>query len=428
MKKLKKISFSQIFNDLFGFEKGIDISDETQVLFRRNIVIKNIIFVSNLVYSILMTIISFITNTNSNWVLTAILFPLTFLVNRTLKNMIFKHKDDMMHQTIAMYIACFYMFLSSIIIYMKMKTGNTSFGEAGYMLIYYSLVVVSLYQNKKLLKTISYWFVVIITILHLTITYNMVNTSFEGTMLQQIVSFISSEAFADICLRTIVLASFILVLYVIVSITQYMQDQRRLELIKRKEVQDEFTNIVNEMFAVTINNNMISKSEKEHVEVVSQVAKRFSEIMGYSPDKCLKVYEYSLVHIMKRVDLATDTIEDNDSKFEYLRNQASLGNEIIKRLELDRLCDELLRAHTSGIIDEERSKYLVENKKSEEEQIILISDMYVSLRGLRSYKRPYNHNLTMETLNLQLSKYFSVNVFERFVRFQDQFEKIYDNF
>lgn len=428
MKKLKKISFGQIFNDLFGFEKGIDISDETQVLFRRNIVIKNIIFVSNLVYSILMTIISAITNTNSNWVLTAILFPLTILINKTLKNMIFKHKDDMMHQTIAMYIACFYMFLSSIIIYMKMKTGNTSFGEAGYMLIYYSLVVVSLYQNKKLLKTISYWFIVIITILHLSITYNMVSTEFEGNLLQQIGEFLSSEAFADICLRTIILASFILVLYVIVSITQYMQDQRRIELIKRKEVQDEFTSIVNEMFTVTINNNMVSKSEKEHVEVVSQVAKRFSEIMGYNPDKCMKIYEYSLVHITKTVDLVTDSIEDNDAKFEYLRNQASLGNEIIKRLELDRLCDEILRAHSYGIVDEERSKYLVENKKTEEEQIILISDMYVSLRSLKSYKRPYNHSLTIDTLKNEFSKYFSANVFERFIRFQDQFEKIYDNF
>ncbi len=428
MKKLKKISFSKIFNDLFGFEKDIDISDETQVLFRRNIVIKNIIFVSNLVYSILMTIISFITNTNSNWVLTAILFPLTLLINQTLKNMIYKHKDDMMHQTIAMYIACFYMFLSSVIIYMKMKTGNTSFGEAGYMLIYYSLVVVSLYQNKKLLKTISYWFIVIITILHLTITYNMVNTEFEGNMLEQIGEFVSSEAFADICLRTIVLASFILVLYVIVAITQYMQDQRRVELIKRKEVQDEFTSIVNEMFAVTINDNRISKAEKERVEIVSQISKRFSEIMGYGPDKCLEIYNYSMVHIVKKVDLVTDMIEDNDAKFEYLRNQASLGNEIIKRLELDRLCDEILRAHSYGIVDEERTKYLADNKKSEEEQIILISDMYVSLRSLRNYKRPYNHSFTMEILKNEFAKYFSTNVFERFVRFQDQFEKIYDNY
>ena len=162
MKFFKKRSFSSLFNEWFGFENGIDISNETQVLFRRNIVIKNIIFVSNLVYSALMTIVSFITKTNSNWILTAILFPLTFLINSTLKKMIYTHKDDMMHQTIAMYIACFYMFLSSVIIYMKMKTSGASFGEAGYMLIYYALVIVSLYQNKKLLKTISKWFIVII--------------------------------------------------------------------------------------------------------------------------------------------------------------------------------------------------------------------------------------------------------------------------
>ena len=57
MKFFKKRSFSSLFNEWFGFENGIDISNETQVLFRRNIVIKNIIFVSNLVYSALMTIV-----------------------------------------------------------------------------------------------------------------------------------------------------------------------------------------------------------------------------------------------------------------------------------------------------------------------------------------------------------------------------------
>ena len=315
MKFFKKRSFSSLFNEWFGFENGIDISNETQVLFRRNIVIKNIIFVSNLVYSALMTIVSFITKTNSNWILTAILFPLTFLINSTLKKMIYTHKDDMMHQTIAMYIACFYMFLSSVIIYMKMKTSGASFGEAGYILIYYALVIVSLYQNKKLLKTISKWFIVIITILHFTITYNMISTDFEGNTFQQIIEFLRSEAFADIILRTIVLASFILVLYVIVAITQYMQDQRRLELIKREEVQDEFTDIVKEMFDVTLSNDIISDDDRQHIEIVSMVSKHFSEILGYSTTKASKLYEFSRITIDMHVDLNTDKIASKDERF-----------------------------------------------------------------------------------------------------------------
>ena len=63
---------------------------------------------------------------------------------------------------------------------MKMKTSGASFGEAGYMLIYYALVIVSLYQNKKAFKNDIQMFIVIITILHFTITYNMISTDFEG--------------------------------------------------------------------------------------------------------------------------------------------------------------------------------------------------------------------------------------------------------
>lgn len=101
----------------------------------------------------------------------------------------------------------------------------------------------------------------------------MISTDFEGNTFQQIIEFLRSEAFADIILRTIVLASFILVLYVIVAITQYMQDQRRLELIKREEVQDEFTDIVKEMFDVTLSNDIISDDDRQHIEIVSIVFK-----------------------------------------------------------------------------------------------------------------------------------------------------------
>lgn len=428
MKFFKKSFIENKFNDMFGFEKDIDISDETQVLFRRNIVIKNIIFVSNMVYSVLMIILSFITNTSSNWILTAILFPLTFLLNNTLKKTIYKNKDDNTSQKIAMYFACFYMFLSSVIIYMKMKTSNSSFGEAGYMLIYYALIITSLYQNKNLLRTISKWFIVIITILHFTITYNMVSTGYEGSTFEQIISFLRSEEFADIILRTIVLCSFILVLYVIVSISQYMQDQRSLELIKRQEVQDDFTSIVGEMFDVTLHNNVISEDEKINVLLVSSVAKRFSLVMGYSKNQVEDLYNFSNIIIEKKVDLNTDLIKSKDEKFEYLREQAKLGNELIKRLELERLADNVVRLSVEGSINESLTEGKYINHKSEEEQIILLSDIYVTLRSLRSYKRPYPHKMTIETLKSEFAKFFDTYLFERFIRFSDEFEKIYDNF
>ncbi len=51
--KIKKATKS-IFNRFFGFENGVDITNDVMVLHRRNVVIKNITLVSNLFYSVVM--------------------------------------------------------------------------------------------------------------------------------------------------------------------------------------------------------------------------------------------------------------------------------------------------------------------------------------------------------------------------------------
>ena len=122
-KKIRiKIKNNTFFKRNFGFESGIDIANDGQVLYRKNVVIKNIVFVSNIIYTIIFTIISI--SEPSNWLLTVLLFPVTFIVNSGLKNMIKKGPQDTMAQTIAMYVSSFYMFLSTIVIYIKLKVGD----------------------------------------------------------------------------------------------------------------------------------------------------------------------------------------------------------------------------------------------------------------------------------------------------------------
>ena len=57
MKKLFVKLFSKL-NNMLSFEKGIDITDDYQVLKRKNIVIKNIIFFSNITYTLILFLIS----------------------------------------------------------------------------------------------------------------------------------------------------------------------------------------------------------------------------------------------------------------------------------------------------------------------------------------------------------------------------------
>jgi len=60
--KTKKLSIKtlgfNLFAKFFGFDEGIDIANDIEVLHRRNIVIKNIIFMSNMLYTAIFFAVS----------------------------------------------------------------------------------------------------------------------------------------------------------------------------------------------------------------------------------------------------------------------------------------------------------------------------------------------------------------------------------
>ena len=103
----------KIFARFFGFESGVDITNDVAVLVRRNVVIKNIIFLSNMLYALMLFILS-ATNQGgvTDWVITVLAFPVTFSINQILKKLIHTDKQDKTKQSVAMYVAGFYMFFS----------------------------------------------------------------------------------------------------------------------------------------------------------------------------------------------------------------------------------------------------------------------------------------------------------------------------
>ena len=138
---------------------------------------------------------------------------MTLFVNYTLSKLIKKGSQDKMSQTIAMYFSCFYIFLSSILVYIKLKFGNYAnsaddhfLKECGYILLYYALLISAYYQNKKLLKNIFVWVFIIVTVLHFTVTYTVVqDTNNFNSPFEFIGWFVGQEAFGDIVTRTILL-------------------------------------------------------------------------------------------------------------------------------------------------------------------------------------------------------------------------------
>lgn len=420
-----KIKNNTLFKSLFGFESGIDITDDNQVLYRKNVVIKNIIFVANLIYTLIFTIISI--TEPSNWLLTVLLFPVTLIVNNGLKKMIHKGPNDRMAQVVAMYTSSFYMFLSTIVIYIKLKVGDADYlKECGYILLYISLAICAFYQDKKMLKNVFIWVFVLVTILHFTVTYSLLDTELAKDVMKFITTFFTSNMFKDILIRTILLALFMLVLYVSVIMANYMQDERKKELMKRRDVQENFTDVVTKIFDVTLSSQELSEEEKHNMEILSVMSKKLASLLGLKPEECDKIYEFTKIHMDKRVDFQAGAYTNEDEKFEALRQQTELGSELISRLQLERKCEDIIRATFEGSDSDEFIRKMREIQNNIESQIILICDIYVSMRSVKSYKKAYNHKLTMNYLEEHFKIYFDPVVFDRFIRFSNDFESIYN--
>ena len=413
---------------MFGFEKNINIANDVEVLFRKNIVIKNVVLLSNLIYTLIFTIVSI--GEKSNWLLTILCLPVTYLVNRTLKKMIYKDKDNYLRQQIAMYICCFYMFLSAILIYTRLKTGleNAYFGEAAYILLYYSLVICSFYQSKKLLKSVYPWVIVIITIIHFSITYNIIFSDAAKEGESYLLTFLSSLEFRDIVLRTCILLVFMLVLYLSVSMSEYLQEERKKELIRRQEVENNYTEVVSNIFNLTLNPKPRTAQEESEGRLLSIMSEKLANLLGKDANECQFITKYANIHLTTKVSLNFNDAKTEEEKFNELKEETKLGSLIIKRLQLERKTEDIIRAHMEGSNTNDFVTQMTSWENDVPSQIIMLCDMYISLRSSRPYKRAINHNNTMELLNNSYRIYYDPVIFERFTRFAKDFADIYDNY
>ena len=87
-------------------------------------------------------------------------------------------------------------------------------------------------------------------------------------------------------------------------------------------------------------------------------------------------------------------------------------------------------SHSKGkLYLKEAMKHYAYNIKglTEDELIQQFSQSLIKEAGLiNGIKKAYNHKLTFQYMTEQFKSYFDITIFERFTRFGDEFEKIYD--
>lgn len=426
--RLQKLG-RNIFAKFFGFERGIDITDDVAVLNRRNIVIKNIIFISNIVFSILMFILSLTTpSSKSDWAITIVSFPLTFVVNRLLTTLINLDVKDKTKQLIATYVASFYIFLIAVLIYAKLyNQGNLE--TVAYVLLYYAIVVISLYQDKKILATAFSYILILMTSIHLIFTYNFLTASEGYDMFEFLREFVRKPEFGDLILRTIVFSLFFLVVYAIVSIGQYMQEERKKELLKRRQVQNDFSSIVGNLFeAFFINSYVLVNTD--HAYQVQRISGKIANFASMNLADINNLEEYAIVHLryeeLKSLDVNNSAFDDK--AYETLKAKTKLGSDIVKRMETSQNCEAIVRAHTENTQTDEMMTQIMKSQIDIESQIVLLADIYITFRDAQSYKRPYTHKNTISLIDDKIAPFFDRELTRRFIKFADEVEEIYNSF
>jgi response regulator RpfG family c-di-GMP phosphodiesterase len=442
--------------DRFNFEAGINILDDVQVLYKRNKVNRSILLITNFVL-ILFTLIG----NQSPKVLVIIMFAIImFIVSISMKNMIEEEPRTLIKQQMAMYFGGVYILLASVGVYIKLvfsartfvpvdgmtsealitmyQTALTdnSIAQAGYILIYFALVVIALYQDPTMLRILFKWVLGIMTLIHLGVMYNDVLWSIPGGI-EGFIKFLFSpehiNIVIDIVLRTIVLVIFSIALYSSVSIGNMMNKKRREELIKRRDMEKDFTAVVADVFdVIAVFNSHTINQNKESVHRIAEIASRLGNVLGLSSNVCTEIYDYSVIHIDKVDDLSILEYENKEQLTErdyvVIREKTILGSIIIKRLQLNQKSEDIIRAHFEKTNDSDFTERMKRVQRSQEGQIILLAEMYDVLRQSRNYKNKLKHRKAMDMLNSDFKEYFEPYILDRFLKYEDDFESVYEKY
>ena len=276
----------------------------------------------------------------------------------------------------------------------------------------------------------------IMTLIHLGVMYNDVLWDITGGF-QGFFTFLFSpehiNIVIDIVLRTIVLVIFNIALYSSVSIGNMMNKKRREELIKRRDMEKDFTAVVGDVFdVINVFNSHTINQNKESVHRIAEVASRLGNVLGLSSNVCTEIYDYSVIHVDKVEDLNILEYESKQQLTErdyvVIREKTILGSIIIKRLQLNQKGEDIIRAHFEKTNDSDFTERMKRVQRSQEGQIILLAEMYDVLRQSRNYKNKLKHRKAMDMLVIDFKEYFEPYILDRFIKYQDDFESVYEKY
>ncbi|HOO44535.1 MAG TPA: hypothetical protein PKU69_05630, partial [Bacillota bacterium] len=246
--------------------------------------------------------------------------------------------------------------------------------------------------------------------------------------------YIKGPILTDIFLRTLVLAVFMIAIYSNAYISEDMNNKRKEELIKRRAMEKDFKAVVSDVFDVIgvykqRGDEQLEKNQDESARRVAEMAAKLGNFLGYSSKLCEELFDFSTIHIDKKDLLSLDDYDKKErleeKDFLKIREKTIIGSVIIKRLQLEKKGEDIVRAHFEKTVTKDFTKEMNGIQNNRESQVILICEIYEILRQARNYKRELAHQRAIDLIQLEFYPYFDPQIVDRFIKYSDEFEAIY---
>lgn len=406
MNKLIMKLFSLILS-FFSLEvDGFDILNSTEVIRRKNVIVNRLLLITN----ILITIFIGMYYQEIGFPKTLSLLLPTILINVLITYFVSSQKDDYEKQIMGMYLAVLsvsYIALRLFFLYPEPYT---------YIFIYIALVIIALFQNRHAIILGDVLIFSVATFIHISEVGRTTKT------------LISEQH--DIMVYSMFLILFIFVITSMVFFSEYMDKERKNELKKREELENEFQNVLWDVFDTIDDFSQVTENDELSNEYVSALmAKRFGFLLKFNEQKCDELFNFAIViGVNTDFDLhySDDDKENLLKDYGKIRYKLGIGNMLLRRTRIRIKSEAMVRSRYESWFVSENFKKIKAEDSSIENQIVLLCEIYVTLRDKQSYKKALPHVKAMKEITDMFNHFFDETLLNTFVKNHVEFEVIYE--
>lgn len=398
--------FSQIIK-FFALEfEGFDVLDATEVLRRKNIIVNRLLLITNILITVFIVIYYESIGLPKSL---SLLIP-TVLINVLLTYFISSQKDDYEKQVMGMYLAILSVCYISLRLYTLYPVTFT------YIFIYIALVIVALFQNRHAI------------ILGDILIFSVASYIHINEVLKDNPLLINDTH--DITVYTMFLILYIFVITSLVFFSEYMDNERKKELKKREELEEEFKGVLGNVFDTIDDFSQVTENNEITSEYVcALMARKLGLLMNFAEQKCDELFNFAII-----TGVNTDfgfKYEDKEkldifADYQKINYKLGMGNMLLRRIRIKMKCEAMVRSRYESWFISENFRKIKAEDSSMENQIVLLCETYVTLRDKQSYKKALPHIKAIKEITDNFAHLFDESLLQVFNENNVEFEVIYE--